>query len=233
MSVTSIVNAARKDGVITHPEFVNIVNASETIEEAQAALKPLIDMFDVDAQQSWEAFFGVAGMFRPTPFDRGWEGPFFIPNAPVRADGDISHGLPGQKMVITGKVTDAQGNPIANAVLDVWENDKDGAYHDFIRPGVPVRNPTFALRGRIITDANGNYTVKGIVPGHYDVGGAVRPMHVHWKVTAPGERTLTTQTYFDNDPVTTDPVGFFREELVMQTQERDGTLHAKFDFVLP
>src|SRR3954468_4806343 len=56
-------------------------------------------------------------------------GPFFVKDAPIFANGaDISGGMSGEPMLVTGSVADAGGKPIAGATVDVWHSDDDGYY---------------------------------------------------------------------------------------------------------
>ena len=74
-------------------------------------------------------------------------------------------------------------------LLDVWQADAEGRYHD--------ERESYRLRGQILTDTRGQYEIDTIRPGGY--GG--RPAHIHFTVSAPGHEALTTQLYFRGDPV--------------------------------
>jgi catechol 1,2-dioxygenase len=78
---------------------------------------------------------------------------------------------------------------VARALLDVWQADAAGRYHD--------EREAYRLRGQILTDGRGQYQIDTIRPGGY--GG--RPAHIHFTVGAPGHEPLTTQLYFRGDPV--------------------------------
>src|SRR5690349_7163927 len=56
-------------------------------------------------------------------------GPFHIEGSPELGYGaDMSQGLPGTPLYVTGVVRDLDGKTIGGAVLDVWQADTDGAY---------------------------------------------------------------------------------------------------------
>ncbi len=56
-------------------------------------------------------------------------GPFYVQSAPEMPDGaDISGGLPGEPLVVTGRVSSADGTPLPGATVDVWHADEDGFY---------------------------------------------------------------------------------------------------------
>jgi len=149
------------------------------------------------------------------------EGPFFKAGAPHRAvlvdDSD-----PGKRLTVTGRVVDARCQPLAGAVIDVWQADASGAYD----------NRGFRFRGVMKTGDDGLYRLETIVPGRYRDGSLYRPSHIHVKLRATGVDTLTTQLYFEGDPQNgADP--FIRESLIMALEESgDGALASSFDFVL-
>ena len=144
---------------------------------------------------------------------RQTEGPFFTPSSPKR----ISLVEPGSKaprLVVTGTVLSAQCQPVANALLDFWHSDEEGAYD----------NRGFRYRGHQHADAQGRFRLETIVPAQYPG----RTRHIHVKVQAPGKRILTTQLYFPGDPGNRRD-GLYRQELEMKNK---GSGDASFDFVV-
>jgi protocatechuate 3,4-dioxygenase beta subunit len=146
-------------------------------------------------------------------------GPFYKEGAPFKQT--LGEGVKeGERLIITGKVTDMRCQPIKNAVLDIWQANSTGKYD----------NEGFTLRGKINTDNDGNYVIDTIVPKEYAAGDINRPGHIHLKVGAPNQPILTTQLYFEGDPYLTD-----REDksLIMKvTDDKNGTKKANFDFVI-
>jgi len=122
---------------------------------------------------------------QPTPFNE--LGPFYKRDAPhvsvLRAPGD-----PGMPLSVTGGVYSVSGEILPNAKLEIWQTDHFGHYD------------TAGYRYRTILqpDAKSNYGFESVLPGHYP--GRVC-QHVHYLVTSPGHRPLTTQLYFASDPV--------------------------------
>jgi catechol 1,2-dioxygenase len=123
---------------------------------------------------------------RPTRPDAA--GPFYLPGAPYRVS-IAPPAEPGTRLIIRGRVLAPDcTTPLGGAVLDVWQADAGGSYHDD------------RLRGRIRTDAQGRYELHSIRPGAYRIGDRHRPAHIHVTVSREGSRPLTTQLYFTGDP---------------------------------
>ncbi|MGI9408986.1 MAG: intradiol ring-cleavage dioxygenase [Hyphomicrobiaceae bacterium] len=138
-------------------------------------------------------------------------GPFHIANAPRIAHGEtICLDGKGDPLVIAGKVTNVDGEPIAGATLDVWQANDDGFY-DVQQKGI---QPEMNLRGMIETDAEGGYWFKSAKPTYYPVPDdgpvgrllkamgrhAYRPAHIHFIVAARGYRSVTTHLFVPDDP---------------------------------
>lgn len=137
-------------------------------------------------------------------------GPFYVDGAPELEYGAsiIKQEYDGEVSLVTGKVTDNDGNPIANAQLDVWQTAGNGKY-DVQDPDMPEYN----MRGKFRSDTDGNYafvTEKPLsyaVPTDATVGKllnasgrhAMRPAHVHMIVSADGHETLTTHIFAEGD----------------------------------
>lgn len=126
------------------------------------------------------------GLLDPTPFcDDGddpttaqTEGPYFRPNSPRRTS-LVGPGTPGVPLTVRGYVFGRSCRPIANALLDFWQADTNGAYD----------NSGFGFRGHRFSDAQGAFKLTTIVPGLYPG----RTRHIHVKVQAPNRPVLTTQ----------------------------------------
>ncbi|MYU23865.1 carbohydrate-binding protein [Streptomyces sp. SID8352] len=144
------------------------------------------------------------------------EGPYFKPNSPLR-DNLTTAGKPGTALTISGFVFGRNCVPLANVLLDFWQADNGGNYD----------NVGFTFRGHQFTDANGAYKLTTIVPGLYPG----RTRHMHVKLQAPGQRILTTQTYFPGEPRnSTDTI--YDPALLMNVRTVGSGKEATFDFVL-
>jgi protocatechuate 3,4-dioxygenase beta subunit len=155
-------------------------------------------------------------------------GPFHMVESPPRELGaDVALDGKGEPCLVTGRVTGPDGEPLAGALVDVWQANDDGFY-DVQQPGVqPERN----LRGLFTADADGRFWFRSIVPRHYPIpdDGPVgellaatarhpnRPAHVHFLVTAPGHRPVTTHLFVAGDPyIDSDAVFGVKESLIRE-----------------
>jgi catechol 1,2-dioxygenase len=151
-----------------------------------------------------------AGLTGGTP--RTIEGPLYVGGAPlsegsVRMDDGTEDDV-ATVMFLEGQILDPQGQPVAGAVVDVWHANTQGNYSYFDKSQSP-----FNLRRRIVTDAEGRYRARSIVPSGYgcnpqgptqeclDLLGrhGQRPAHIHFFIEAPGYRHLTTQINLAGD----------------------------------
>lgn len=126
--------------------------------------------------------------------DAATEGPFFIKNSPEAVNLNYTN-LPGKAMKVSGVVFgDAEGKEvISNAKIEVWHCDSNGVYYPTGRGDISqYKESEIALRGYVITSAKGEYAFHSIVPGLY----SGRRRHIHYKISAPGYHTLTTQSYW-------------------------------------
>ncbi|MEU4227810.1 dioxygenase [Nonomuraea sp. NPDC026600] len=152
-------------------------------------------------------------------------GPFFVERSPeVPLGGDISGGAAGQPCWVEGRVTGTDGEPVPGARVEVWECDEDGFYD------VQYGDDRTAARGHLFTDDDGHYRFWGLTPVPYPIPhdgpvGALleavgrsplRAAHLHFKVDAPGKRTLVTHVFVRGDDfLTRDAVFGVRDSLIV------------------
>jgi len=117
----------------------------------------------------------------------------------------------GEKMVLTGRLLDADGRPIRRSLVEVWQANASGRYaHPGDQHDAPL-DANFLGMGRTFTDDEGRYRFVTIKPGAYPWKNhpyAWRPQHIHFSLlgNAPVQR-LVTQMYFPGDPLLAiDPV---------------------------
>lgn len=136
-------------------------------------------------------------------------GPFYVDAPPALPLGtDISGGLEGEPLLVTGSVSSTNGEALAGATIDVWQSDAEGFYD------VQKDHDAPALRARFLCDDRGRFNFRSIVPSSYPIpdDGPVgemlratgrhpfRPAHIHFMLSAPGHETLTTQIFVPGDP---------------------------------
>lgn len=124
------------------------------------------------------------------------EGPFHIADAPHRTK-LASTNEKGSPLRVEGRVVDENCKPLSGVSLDIWHADNKGDYHEKNDPS----GEKYRLRGQITTDKNGTYSFESIMPGRYLLGESLRPAHIHFIASKPGYLPLTTQLYFEDDPI--------------------------------
>lgn len=144
-------------------------------------------------------------------------GPFF-PREFAQGANDLAAGAGGGEVIeIAGRVTQMDGKPLDNLVLEIWQADSRGRYD----------NPAFQGWGRAATDAQGVYRFRTLKPG----APQGRLAHVNFLLLYSGlMRQLQTVMFFElgNDPVLEAVPAALRERLVAQ---REGTVY-RFDIRL-
>jgi protocatechuate 3,4-dioxygenase beta subunit len=150
------------------------------------------------------------------PTVRETEGPFFKPRSPERSD-LRELGTRGREFELFGFVWTRSCRPLRGALVDLWHADENGEYD----------NVGFRYRGHVITEDDGAFRFRTIVPALYPG----RTRHYHVKVHVQGSRLLTTQLYFPNEPANRRD-GLFQQELLMRVAEASDGLAGQFDFVI-
>ena len=149
-----------------------IVSQDVTYEEYAIAKQWLIDVGEAG---EWPLFLDVfvettveRNAFRGRAGSAGTIlGPYHLPDAPVlEAPFELPRRAnePGEPLTLQGRVTDADGTPLAGAVLDVWHADAEGFYSGF-HPDLPAG----IFRGKVIADEEGRYEVNTILPAPYTI----------------------------------------------------------------
>jgi catechol 1,2-dioxygenase len=160
-------------------------------------------------------------------------GPFHVVKSPRRELGDnIDLVGTGTPCVVKGRVLSAGGTPLPGAELDVWQASDQGFY-DVQQPGT---QPRANGRGLFTADADGAFWFRTVVPSHYPIptDGPVgtllnatkrhpfRPAHIHFIVTAPGHRPLTTHIFVAGSPyIESDAVFAVKNSLITEFTPAD------------
>lgn len=126
------------------------------------------------------------------------EGPFFPNKLPLDTDNDlllindkISPAV-GEVTHLGGRLLDARGEPLRNAVIEIWQCDKDGTYlKQHTRDGEKF-DPNFQGYGRFLTSSTGEYYFRTIKPVPYQGRPAA---HIHARVWKGEKKLLTTECF--------------------------------------
>lgn len=178
----------------------------------------------------------------PTPSQP--EGPFYPVEIPLDHDADLTviEGTAavaaGEPLVLEGVLVRADGTPVEGAAVEIWQTDAYGVYLHPGDPGFADRDPAFQGFGQTLTDAEGAWAFRTILPEVY--GG--RPRHIHAKVKVDDETVLTTQIYFSGgdipdegalDETGTELDALLVEVLADEDEEGNVVLTAGHTLVLP
>jgi len=162
-------------------------------------------------------------------------GPFFVAGSPeIPLGGDIAAGADGEPCWVEGTVTGTDGAPVPGARIEVWEADAAGAYD------VQYGDGRTAARGHLFTDHRGCYRFWCLTPTPYPIPydgpvgkllaavgrSPMRAPHLHFIVSADGQRTLVTHIFVQGDELLShDAVFGVRDSLVMNFEQHPaGTL---------
>jgi hydroxyquinol 1,2-dioxygenase len=172
-------------------------------------------------------------------------GPFFRENAPALPLGaNIARDDDGERIVVSGRVTDAAGTPLPGASVDVWQNASSGLY-DMQGPAPDEMNH----RARFTADREGRYRFESVLPLGYSIptDGPVgtmlrrlgrhgrRPAHLHFLIAAPGHQELATALYIAGDEnIGSDAVFGVSRSLIVTPAPPDanGRRAISYDFAL-
>lgn len=136
------------------------------------------------------------------------DGPLYPPE-PIPRRADLTNGgkAKGELLILMGVIHDHRRSPVAGAIVEIWQSDKNGYYdHPRARGSDALdahwkieRNdldPNFRYFGSVETDTNGVYWFQTIIPLSYRIFGFERAAHIHMKVRSINHGVLTTEVYF-------------------------------------
>lgn len=101
----------------------------------------------------------------------------------------------GETLVLYGHVLDRSGQPLSGYAVEIWQVDADGIYDHPDDRNTNGRDMGFQFYGTSLTDENGLFAFRTIVPARYEP----RPKHIHFKVKKDGQTVLTSQFYFSGE----------------------------------
>lgn len=111
----------------------------------------------------------------------------------------------GQRIIVTGRVLDEHGTPVAKTLVEIWQANAAGRYFHKRDQWPGPLDPNFLGIGRCLTDEDGVYWFLTIRPGAYpwqNHANAWRPAHIHFSLLGLSSVSrLVTQMYFPDDPL--------------------------------
>ncbi len=193
------------------------------------------------------AAFATPGVFAEelvrTP--RQVEGPFYPDHLPLDTDNDLLilndkiTPAVGEITHLSGRVMGPTGQPLRNAVVEIWQADNNGIYIHTLGGDRQKLDSNFQGFGRFLTDSSGEYYFRTIKPVVYEP----RTPHIHVAVNQNGHRMLTTQLYIKGEPLNKTDFLFQRVRDPKQrssvlvdfkpvADSKMGELAARFDIVI-
>ncbi len=150
------------------------------------------------------AAFSARGLFAQelTRTPRQTEGPFYPNKLPLDTDNDLLiindsiTSAVGEITHLSGKILDARGRPVRNALVEIWQVDKNGSYLHTDSANREKLDGNFQGFGRFLTGSSGEYYFRTIKPVPYPG----RTPHIHFKIKQGSKELLTTQCYIKGDP---------------------------------
>lgn len=134
---------------------------------------------------------------------RQTEGPFYPNKLPLDTDNDlliVNDNLTpavGEVTHLSGRILNARGEPIRNALVEIWQVDSAGAYLHEGSANRDQRDGNFQGFGRFLTGSTGEYYFRTIKPVAYPG----RTPHIHFAIKLPGRPKWTTQCYIAGEPL--------------------------------
>lgn len=134
------------------------------------------------------------------------EGPFYPVVDQIDTDSDLifvqgsQRAAQGEVVIVEGIVRDQHCRPVQGALVEIWQACRTGRYDHPSDPNTAELDPDFQYWGKAISDANGFYRFRTIIPGAYPADtGWIRPPHIHYKISKRGYMELITQMYFSGN----------------------------------
>lgn len=193
------------------------------------------------------AFATVPGAFAEalTQTPKMTEGPFYPDKLPLDTDNDLitindsTTPAVGEISYVSGRILDAKGDPVRNALVEIWQCDNNGAYLHSGTGNKDKADKKFQGFGRFLTGSTGEYLFRTIKPVPYPG----RTPHIHYKIKHGGKELLVTQLFIKGHPGN-EKDGIWKGIKDRKAQEnvtvafaplpgaKAGELAAKFDLIL-
>ena len=146
------------------------------------------------------------------------EGPFYPDRIPEDTDNDlVKNGnstieAGGKILNLSGSLVNRDSKPIKGMTAEIWQTDMNGVYLHTGSFRSKMRDDQFQGFGRSITDRNGHFFFRTIIPVEYPG----RTPHIHLKLWNETENVLTTQLYIQGHSLNKEDFLFKRMTIAEQ-----------------
>ena len=145
---------------------------------------------------------------RRIPLSQHTIGPFFPAdyfqpgdNDLTRLSNEVEPTTKGTPFVLSGAIRKEGAEPVANAIVELWQADSEGRFRHPEDPEADKADPDFLGWGRAWSTAEGAYSFRSIRPGSYEENGRKRAPHLNILVMGIGlMRTVETTLFFPEFP---------------------------------
>ncbi len=133
---------------------------------------------------------------------RQGDGPMYPDSLPLDTDNDlliVNDGITpavGEITHLSGSILDAKGDPIRNALVEIWQVDNNGVYLHSGSNNSAARDKNFQGFGRFLTGSTGKYYFRTIKPVSYPG----RTSHIHFAIKMKGREKWATQCFVKGEP---------------------------------
>ena len=158
------------------------------------------------------------------------EGPYYPIKKPIDQDADLTligaqkERAQGDVYIIQGRVLNIDGQPLSNALVEIWQANKWGRYQDRRDASDLPWDHNFQGYGKARTDDAGYYAFRTIKPAGYGQGSFRRTPHIHFKVNKQGFDELVTQMYFADELQN-------KKDVFYNNAARTGSISVQFESV--
>lgn len=165
-------------------------------------IKSVVSFAGVLSAGTWRV--AQAKPWRPTP--RETKGPFYPVKAQKDTDFDLTRieghaeAAKGRLIEIAGQVLNTRGEPIEDAIVELWQANAAGRYHHPRDTNPAPLDPDFQGWAIVPSGRDGGFRFKTVFPGAYPASADwTRPPHIHFIIKKNGFVELATQMYFPGE----------------------------------
>jgi len=121
-------------------------------------------------------------------------------------DSLVAPGVAGDPVTLEGRITDGDGSPVTDALVEIWQANANGRYAHPEDTRDLVLESSWKGFGRVPTDEHGMFRFTTIKPGRVPgADGKLQAPHINVLILMRGMlKQLNTRVYFPNDPANAD-----------------------------